>query len=316
MTPSRRSLARVGHALATLAGGSELATTADVEALNKKLHRLTKLVEKVASAQKLDAKWRIVFRRQLTAMIRHLYLEDGDVPHPNSLSGKRFRLRSQNEEDGITLALLKLAGVRNRRFVEIGCGGTGGNSAVLAYEFGWSGLMLDASRKAVAVAQRLFRSNLGVNIVREIVTSENVNELLVKHGMVGEIDFMSIDIDSHEYWVFEALQACSPRLVVIEYNAGFGAERALTIPNGPRPENAPKQYQGASLAALEKLARTKGYRLILCEEAGVNAFFLRHEVAPSIPGLTAAQAFRSMADRPPEDACRLAQEKGLPLVAV
>ena len=42
--------------------------------------------------------------------------------YPASLLSRRFKLMSQNEEDGVTLALLKLAGTPNRTFVEIGSG--------------------------------------------------------------------------------------------------------------------------------------------------------------------------------------------------
>jgi hypothetical protein len=31
---------------------------------------------------------------------------------------------------------------------------------------------------------------------------------------------------------------------------------------------------------------------VLCEDAGINAFFLRNDVATDVPRLTAAQAFR------------------------
>jgi len=38
-------------------------------------------------------------------------------------------------------------------------------------------------------------------------------------------------------------------------------------------------YFGASLEALVKLAREKGYRVVGCNYAGVNAFFVRNDVA-------------------------------------
>jgi hypothetical protein len=195
------------------------------------------------------------------------------------------------------LALLAAAGGSGRRFVEIGSGSTGGNSAVLAYEFGWSGLMVDASRKAIDQLREQLRHNPGVIPVAALVTPDTVNPLLRTHGFTGDVEFMSIDVDSIDYWLFDALDACSPRVLVLEYNALFGSERAVTVPNRPKPSGAPKSYFGASLAALEKLGRTKGYRLVLCEDAGVNAFFLRRDVAPAIPGLAPAQAFRHRQDR-------------------
>jgi hypothetical protein len=263
-------------------------------AIEGQLNRLTKLVERLGVNQKQEAKWRINFRRQLNALIRHAYLADAGLPHPMSIGVHRFRLRSQHEEDGITLALLRAAGVKHRVFLEIGSGSTGGNSGVLAYELGWGGLMLDANRKAIEEAARYFKFNPGVSAVKARVSTDTINELLTKHGMNREIDFMSIDIDSFDYWLWQAVTVCNPRVVVMEYNALFGPERAVTVPNAPRPDVAPKGYGGASLAALARLGHAKGYGLVLCEDAGVNAFFLRDDVAPQVPRLDAARAFRPL----------------------
>ncbi|MFW6069088.1 MAG: hypothetical protein ACOC9E_05850, partial [Chloroflexota bacterium] len=51
-------------------------------------------------------------------------------------------------------------------------------------------------------------------------------------------------------------------------------------------------YHGASLAALNKLAREKGYRLVGCESAGVNAFFVREDLlGPKLQPLTPEEAY-------------------------
>ena len=97
---------------------------------------------------------------------------------PVNLLVQRFRLRSQNEEDGILLALLDHAGWGGCRFVEIGSGSTGGNAAVLAYECGWTGLMIDLSARSIESGRRRLRRNPGVTLVAARVTPENVNALL------------------------------------------------------------------------------------------------------------------------------------------
>jgi hypothetical protein len=268
----------------------------DLAHLHGKVDRLTKVVERLIAGQKQDRKWRMIFRKQMSALIRERYIASG-IAGPRALEVHRFRLRSQNEEDGITLALLRAVGVTASRFVEIGCGGTGGNSGVLAYELGWSGLMIDASVRAVQVATQLFKANPEVTVMRKTVGTENLNKVLVKAGMAGEVDFLSIDIDSSDYWLLDALEVVTPRVLVMEYNAHFGPERAVTVPNQPMPADAPKGYSGASLTALAACARRKGLRLVLCEDAGVNAFFVREDLAPDIPTLTPAQAWRPMADR-------------------
>jgi hypothetical protein len=260
-------------------------------------HReMSVMLHEIAVRQKEERAWRKVFRDQLNALVRHQFLAGADIPDPYWLKAQRFRMRSQNEEDGITLALLKVAGVVNRRFVEIGCGKTGGNSAVLAFDYGWTGLMVDAQVKKVASLRRALAFNPAVKVIEALVTPDNLNQLLKEHGCAGEVDFMSIDVDSIDYWLLEALEVCSPRVLVMEYNALFGPDRALTLPPTGLPSPCPKGYFGASLLALEKKAREKGYRLVMCESAGVNAFFVRDDVAPQIKGLSPTEAL-SMIER-------------------
>lgn len=304
-----------------------------MDTLSKKVDALAEGVTHIRAAQKQvtrvlknqanDEKFRIIFRKQLGALIRAQYLRT-DVSAPLALQASRFRLRSQNEEDGIILALLQAAGVGTRRFVEIGCGGTGGNSAVLAYDMGWSGLMVDASPNAVKVARRLYRWNHGVSVVETMVSPDNVNALLTEHGAAGDVDLLSLDIDSIDYWVLDALEACRPRVIVVEYNAHFGPARAVTLPYAPLPAKPPQVYWGASLAAMAKAAERKGYGLVLCEDAGVNAFFLRNDLAPSVTRLTPAEAYRPIQHRnvkdggstTPEQVFERIRDAGLPLIDV
>jgi hypothetical protein len=246
---------------------------------------------------KSEQKWRLIFARQMSAVMRTLQLSRMPLAPPHDLTARRFRLWSQNEEDGIILALLEHAGITNQRFVEIGSGRSGGNAAFLAFECGWSGLMIDIVPEAIERLRERFRHNPGVVGVAAAVSPGNVNHLLGDHGFTGELDLLSIDIDSYDYWVLEALTAASPRVLVCEYNAGLGAERAVTIAKDAVLDEVPKQYRGASLAAIEKLARRKGYRLVVCDPTGTNAFFLRHDVAPKVPGIDVRHAYRPASDR-------------------
>ena len=328
----KRARKWLGRADERAALAKELAT------LRKGVRHLTSLVEQVRgaqeklptiiSAQKHDDKWRSIFRSQLGALLRAHYLGSRTEMSPQAaIRARRFRVRSQNEEDGLILALLDAAGIATRTFVEIGSGGTGGNSAMLAYELGWRGLMVDASKRGAAKARDLFRDNAGVTVLRKFVTPENINGLITSAGLAGEIDLLSVDVDSIDYWLLDALDMttiCRPRLIVAEYNAHFGPDRAVTLPNAPVPAAAPKPYFGASLAALTRLCVHKGYRLILCEENGINAFFLRNDLAAALPGVTAEQAFRPMHRRRGgdqvnvhmEDVYGLAERHNLPLVDV
>jgi hypothetical protein len=210
---------------------------------------------------------------------------------------RRFRLFSQNEEDGIILALFEHAGITNRRFVEIGSGMSGGNSALLAYECGWSGLMIDIEQRKIDALRESFRHNPGVVGVAAAVSPANINQLLSEHGFTGDIDLLSLDIDSYDYWVLEAITVVSPRVLVVEYNSRLGPDRALTIAKDAVLEDIPEPLRGASLAAIDKAARRKGYRLVVCDPTGTNAFFLRDGVAPELAAATVAEAYRPSVER-------------------
>jgi hypothetical protein len=255
------------------------------------------MLERIDDHRKTDAKWRKIFNNQVNALVRHVCLPLDRLAVPFALNARRFRLRSQNEEDGILFALLERAGWGTQRFVDIGSGKSGGTAASLAHECGWAGLMIELSATAVDLARRKFAGNRGVTVISERVMPDNVNAILTRHGYAGEVDLLSLDIDSYDYWVFDALTATSARVLVLEYNALFGPDRRVTIPLEQSIDSTPKGYGGASLAALAQLAARKGYRLVTCENTGVNAFFLREGVAPEIPAVSPVEAFKPLRSR-------------------
>jgi hypothetical protein len=236
-------------------------------------------VLKTGRLQKID--------ENVDALVRSTFL-DGNLPPYQAILARRFRGLSQNEEDGITLALFDRLGTSTRRFVEIGAGVNGGNSGFLAKECGWTGLMIEVDPDRVATLQRRFGS--GVCVRQAQVTRENVNELLKEHGGDGDVDLLSIDIDGNDYWVWESLTACRPRLVIVEYNPYLGVDRPVVIPydsqfNRHRFDVPRAAYHGASLPALMRLGERKGYRAIIVEPRGVNAFFVRNDLGEGLPSL-------------------------------
>lgn len=213
---------------------------------------------------------------------------------PYVLNLNRVRFTSQNGEDGVLLALLDLLGPPLQRFVEIGSGASGGNSGFFAGELGWQGLMVDIRAEAMERCEAQYGHNQRVRFVVAEVTPANINALVRESGLDGEVDYFSLDIDSFDYWVLEALEACNPRILVLEYNAYLGPTASITIPSDADLGLAPKGYFGASLEAMTRLAATKGYRLLCCEETGVNAVLLRNDLVPSLPSVPVSTAFRSI----------------------
>jgi len=310
-SPARRSLLQ--RLRAALGGGPPQEAIADIN------RRLTRIERQLDGIEKIWQRTRHV-EPAVNALLRERYLDAESLPYPERLTARRFRISSQNQEDGLTLALLDDVGATCRRFVEIGSGLSGGNSGFLARECGWSGLMVDGHAEHMIQVGRRFPT---VKAVAAWVTRENINELITEHGLAGEVDLFSLDLDGSDYWIWEAMTACSPRVVILEYNSMFGPERAVTIPYDPVFDRRKHHsiYYGASLAALARVSARKGYRLVAVEPAGVNAFFLRNDLGPHIPACEPARAFRLLEKydvlmQQGEDVYRYVEREGLELVDV
>lgn len=291
-----------------------------VEAQLGDINRRLKQIERdLASVEKIWQRTRHL-EPAVQALLRARYLEPDALPYPERLMARRFRISSQNQEDGITLALLNETGVRYRTFVEIGSGLSGGNSGFLARECGWSGLMVDGHEGHMVQVGRRFPS---VTAVAAWVTRENINEVIAANGFGGDVDLFSLDLDGNDYWIWEAMTACAPRVAILEYNSMFGPERAVTVPYDPAFDRHRHHtmYYGASLAACTRLSAKKGYRLVAVEPTGVNAFFVRDDLAPHVPACEPRRVFRLLEKydvlmQRGEDVFRYVEDAGLALVDV
>lgn len=215
-----------------------------------------------------------------------------------TLAEAEFRSFSQNGEDGILLYLFSVIGTTNRRCVEI-CAGDGieSNTANLIINHGWTGLLVDGNQANIERGRQVYAELRDTftrppEFVHAWVTRENVNDLVGSHGFTGEIDLLSLDIDGNDYWIWQALDSIRPRVVVLEYNGVWRADRSVTIPYDPAFQldfSRQPYYCGASLAAFVKLGREKGYRLVGSTRAAFNAFFVRNDLGTDLlPEVAAA----------------------------
>ncbi len=213
------------------------------------------------------------------------------------LSDAEFRVFSQFGDDGIVEYLVRTLDIPRRaeRFVEIGVEDyREANTRFLLVNRNWSGLIVDASDahvRALAGSPLLWRHDLTAVTAR--VEPGSVNGLLREHGFDSDLGLLSIDVDGSDYWIWEAVEA-EPLIVVVEYNSVFGAKRAVTIPyeagfDRTRAHHS-NLYFGASLAALVRLGRARGYTLVGSNSAGNNAFFVREGRADGMPAPSAAEA--------------------------
>lgn len=227
------------------------------------------------------------------ALLRREAVDAASLPFPERLVVRRFHLRSQGGEDGLVQALLQETGIGPRRFVELGCGWNGGNSGFLVEELGWTGLLVDSDREIVDALRRRWRPT-DVDVKQLWITSEDVDDHLMRWGYDGEVDLLSIDVDGNDLWIWRAVTVCHPRVVAIEYNSAFGAKRSVAVPYDPAfsrdKDVVAGLYYGASLGALVREGARKGYRLVAT--TNVNAFFVREGLAEDVPAVSAQRAWR------------------------
>jgi hypothetical protein len=216
-----------------------------------------------------------------------LFRSSGIAPYPN-IRDAGFRVYSQSEEDGIILYVLSMIGFKTRRVVEMCCGaGSECMAANLILNHGFDGFLFDGSQENIRRAGDFFRSKRDCllyppALTAAWITAENVNGLLSKSGCAGEVDLFALDIDGNDYWVWDAVKVINPRLFVVETHNVIPADKSLTIEYRPDfnylDQSGPaRMYLGASLLAMVKLCKRRGYRLIGGHRHGFNAFFLRDD---------------------------------------
>jgi hypothetical protein len=210
--------------------------------------------------------------------------EPGPRPH-GDLTAHELRVFSQNGEDGVIEEILHRIGTGSRHFVEFGVeSGIEGNCVFLADVLGWSGLFMEADPDRFAFLEGKYRHQPQVRTVQALVHPSNINELLRDAGVPEEPDVLSIDVDGIDLWIWAAIGSrVRARIVVIEYNSSLDPAAALTQPLEPPMPWDGTSYFGASLGALRRVAAARGYRLVHTDVAGVNAFFVRSDLAAPFP---------------------------------
>lgn len=235
-------------------------------------------------------------------------LEQAVQRRDSAFNAHEFSVFSQWGEDGLLHHILSTIEVPRRVFVEFGVENyREANTRFLLAGCEWSGLVLDGSAENIATIAADAISWRHTLIAKQaFVTADNIDALIRAEGIANDIGLLSIDIDGNDYWVWKAIRAISPRVVVVEYNSLFGPDRALVVPYRADFQRTKAHYSnlyyGASAKALVQLGREKGYSLVGGNLAGNNLFFVRTDVLGPMRPVDLAQAYRVACFRESRDA--------------
>ena len=201
-----------------------------------------------------------------------------------SFNDYEFQVYSQWGEDGLIQYLIDTIIIERPIFVEFGVENyKESNTRFLLVNNNWSGLVIDGSLDNIQSIKKdsiYWRHNLKAECA--FITKENINKLIDQNGINGDIGLLSIDVDGNDYWIWDAISVVSPRIVVCEYNSIWGNKKSVTIPYDKEFVRGEAHYSnlywGASICALNKLAKFKGYSLVGSNRAGNNIFFVRNDL--------------------------------------
>lgn len=182
---------------------------------------------------------------------------------------------SQSCQDELLEIIFNNIGTRNATpfCVEFGfnsdtlVGGSGANIARLVLEKGWDSLLLDGKHE-----------NHAISLYRKFLTSANICQTLEEYNVPKEPEYVSIDVDSADLWLFNAVvQQYRAMVFSVEYNAHFPISASITFPNDPGEHWQGDRGYGASLKALNTVAKSHGYSL-LWVVPGLDAVFIRNDL--------------------------------------
>ncbi len=141
------------------------------------------------------------------------------------------------------------------------------NTTSLIFDQGWNHLLLDSENE-----------NPNINLYKHFLTSDNICNIFKRYNVPSIPDYISIDIDSTDLWIFEKIvKNYKASLISVEYNCNFPLDVAITLKNTLEFKNKNDRCFGASLKALNMVAEENDYLLLWVVEE-CDAFFIRKDL--------------------------------------
>jgi hypothetical protein len=176
---------------------------------------------------------------------------------------------SQFGEDGIIEGILKDM-PQNKWCVEFGAwdGIYLSNTCNLIRNRQYRAVLIEADPKRFSELNENIDSskNILINKFIRFEGHDTLDNTLLQTGILADFDFLSIDIDGNDYYIFESLSVFRPKVICIEFNPTIPNEVIFVQKRDFRVKH------GASAGAIMQLATRKGYALVAATYC--NLFFV------------------------------------------
>jgi hypothetical protein len=178
----------------------------------------------------------------------------------------------------------------NKFYVEFGFNcrggincGSGANVAKL-YADGWRGLLLDGDNE-----------DLSINLHAHYLFHNNIASIFEKYNVPKDLDYLSVDMDSHDIFVLQGILegGYRPRVISHEYNSNYplGSEMSMIDPSfltGDELKNYKFSFKGciwgASASAFNLLLDKYGY-VAVGRVSFLDVFYIRKDILDKVVGL-------------------------------
>lgn len=187
---------------------------------------------------------------------------------------------SQNGEDGMIEEILRRLNITGGTVVDVGANdGKWFSNTFSLLQRGFDVYAIEVVSKKVQDMLNLKKEYPNLYPIHARVTTDksskhHINNIFKRFNIPNEVDFMSIDIDSIDAWVFEDLEV-KPKFVVIEIGAYYyPLDMIWHNPLGNRTTNPPQNLTG--FYPIYNIAKKKGYFLI--GSSSINCFYLREDL--------------------------------------
>ena len=203
---------------------------------------------------------------------------------PNSLNRFGWSKYSQYGEDGILEEIFKRLEINNGFFVEFGArDGISCSNTRYLLEKGWHGVLIETDDTSFAQLQKNYENKPDVLSLKFFVTWKKSDErgkffeeIREEFFSNREIDFLSIDIDGCDFYIFKTL-TCRPKVICIENGLKW---HPLFIEEVP--EDVAKNNLHQPIQVVLEFARAIGYEP-LCSTN--NLIFIRRDFYNLFPGM-------------------------------
>ena len=173
--------------------------------------------------------WRLVFYKKIfgKGVTQNRDFISGLDESP-VFSKERLNVFTVADEDGILLNIFAKIKPTNKIFVDIGSNDCiNSNCANLAFHHGWQGVFVDGNKPVLERGKYIYKKYFNkltdrFSFIQSIVTVNNINPLLNETLKQKEVDLLSIDLDGNDYFIWEAIAAINPRVVIAEVQVEKG----------------------------------------------------------------------------------------------